>query len=112
MYIKRSKTGEIEVLSQIALEGFTEALPEDAQDIKLFLTHVQSDNPNPLVSADMNLVRVLEDLIHLLTEKGIIQFTELPIAAQEKLLSKATLRSNLNKLDLISEDPDDETIHL
>jgi hypothetical protein len=63
-----------------------------------------------LTNSDSDMMRVLEDLIDLLTEKRIIQFTELPTAAQKKLLSRKWVRglNAFNDEALISEDtPDD-----
>ncbi len=45
-----------------------------------------------LTNSDSDMMRVLEDLIDLLTQKRLIQFTELPIAAQKKLLSRKWVR--------------------
>ena len=48
-----------------------------------------------LTQSDLALVRVLEDLIDTLIEKGLIQFTDLPPAAQAKLLSRRETRAAL-----------------
>lgn len=45
-----------------------------------------------LNESDIELVRVLEDLIDLLTAKHNILFTDLPEAAQEKLLKRKNAR--------------------
>lgn len=50
---------------------------------------------NSLTQSDLALVRVLEDLIDTLIEKGLIQFTDLPPAAQAKLLSRRETRAAL-----------------
>ncbi|MCW4628092.1 MULTISPECIES: hypothetical protein [Marinomonas] len=52
-----------------------------------------------LASSDSDMMRILEDLIDLLTEKRLIQFTELPIAAQKKLLSRKWVRGVHNHHD-------------
>jgi hypothetical protein len=51
-------------------------------------------------------VRVLEDVIDLLVEKGVFRFTDLPAPAQEKLLSRRSLRSSLRGLNLLGEEGD------
>ena len=57
------------------------------------------------VSPIPTLVRVLEDLIEMLTAKGIILFTELPESAQQKILLRKRLRKDrTNSLDLLGED--------
>jgi len=50
---------------------------------------------NSLTQSDLALVRVLEDLIDTLIEKGLIQFTDLPPAAQAKLLNRRETRAAL-----------------
>jgi hypothetical protein len=57
-----------------------------------------------LAESDQALVRVLEDLIETLTGKSLIQFTDLPDAAQAKLLERRTLRRSVNALNLIEDD--------
>lgn len=42
---------------------------------------------------DIDLVRVLEDVIDLLVARGVFRFTDLPESAQQKLLFRKTLRS-------------------
>ena len=51
-----------------------------------------------LVASDLELVRVLEDLIAVLIDKRIIMLTDLPKAAQQKLAHRYELRSRLGDL--------------
>lgn len=65
-------------------------------------------NPNPLSETDASLARVTEDLINLLVERGVIRFTDLPQAAQDKLLARQLTRSHLaNSLRLLSDEGED-----
>lgn len=60
-----------------------------------------------LSDTDLGLVRVLEDLIDVLISKGVLQFTELPAAAQAKLLERRTARAGLqDPLRLLGPDND------
>ncbi|NLQ16117.1 hypothetical protein HGG82_00585 [Marinomonas sp. M1K-6] len=52
-----------------------------------------------LENSDSDMMRILEDLIDLLTEKRLIQFTELPLAAQKKLLGRKWVRGVHNNQD-------------
>lgn len=55
-------------------------------------------NPTPsdsLSQTDIGLARVLEDLIDVLITRGVIQFTDLPEAAQAKLLERRQTRATL-----------------
>jgi hypothetical protein len=48
-----------------------------------------------LSESDTAIARVLEDLIDILITRGVIQFTDLPEAAQGKLLSRRQTRAML-----------------
>ena len=64
-----------------------------------------------LVQSDASLARVLEDLIDVLINRGLVQFTDLPDAAQAKLLERRQTRANMShRLDLLSEDSSDDLI--
>ena len=68
-----------------------------------------SPNGNPnvlerLAESDHALVRVLEDLIDTLIGKDVLHFTDLPEAAQAKLLERRHLRRSVNALNLIEDD--------
>ena len=50
-------------------------------------------------------MRVIEDVVDLLVEKGFILFTELPESAQKKVLTRQQLRSRIgSSLDLLGDD--------
>lgn len=68
-----------------------------------------SGDRGALSETDIGLVRVLEDLIDVLISKGVLQFTELPAAAQAKLLERRTARAGLqDPLRLL--DPDNDSL--
>lgn len=70
---------------------------------------IQPDKVNALSQSDTSLVRVLEDLIDVLITRGVIQFTDLPEAAQAKLLERRETRASLtNRLQLLPTDPNDD----
>ena len=71
-------------------------LPDDA---------AARDPAAELMRSDADMVRVLEDLIDVLIERGVIKFTDLPKPAQVKLLQRKDSRTNLaERLDLIGDD--------
>jgi hypothetical protein len=53
--------------------------------------------------SDIQLARVLEDLIGILIERNLIQFTDFPSAAQKRLNDRQSMRSK-NRLSMIFED--------
>jgi hypothetical protein len=72
---------------------------------------IQPDKVTALSQTDTSLVRVLEDLIDVLITRGVIQFTDLPEAAQAKLLERRETRASLdNRLRLLPTDPSDDLV--
>lgn len=59
-----------------------------------------------LNNSDIELIRVLDDLIELLINKKVIKFTDLPNEAQQKLLMRQTLRKKTNHLNLLDDEDD------
>lgn len=102
-YIKRDEQGQVIAMSAIASEGFDELVAGDAPEIAAFLSSQQA--ANSLDATDQDFVRVLEDVVELLIAKGVILFTDLPDSAQEKIMRRQKLRSEMaGKLDLIGDD--------
>lgn len=56
--------------------------------------------------SDIQLARVLEDLISLLIDRDFVRFTDFPDAAQKRLIERQGLRSNKTNLNLLDEDLD------
>lgn len=49
-----------------------------------------------LSNTDKNIIRVLEDLITILIQKGSISLTDFPQEVQDKLLARKALRDQIN----------------
>lgn len=116
MYIKRDAEGRIVAVSISREGGCDEQLDPESAELQSFLEHA-SDGANEsgtqiqqLRSSDVELARVVEDIINLLTDKGVLQFTELPEAAQKKLLQRKLLRSDIRRLDLLAEEDSDDLV--
>lgn len=54
--------------------------------------------------SDIQLARVLEDLISILIDRSLISFTDFPSAAQKRLNERQTLRHKNNLHSLLKED--------
>lgn len=86
-----------------------EEIPENAPELAAFTGHFAPDY-HDLSLTDIGLVRVLEDTIDLLIERGLIRFTDFPEAAQVKLLERRSMRASLRRLDLLKEEGEEEII--
>jgi len=103
-FVKRDGSGTIIAVSQGDEPGFEEELRMDDPEIAAFFRGMGKQT-HILEATDQDLIRVLEDVVDLLIDKGLILFTELPQDAQEKIIRRQQLRSRIsNKLNLIGED--------
>lgn len=83
-----------------------EVVRGDEPDVVAF-AHAMTQQTNPLGNSDLGLVRVLEDLIELLIDRSLIRFTDLPPAAQAKLIDRRGTRAAMQSLSLLDSDKDD-----
>jgi hypothetical protein len=60
-----------------------------------------------LGQSDTEMARITEDLIDVLIGRNIINFTDFPGQAQQKLIARRNLRSNLSSLTNLVTDQDD-----
>ena len=103
-FVKRDDSGKVTAVSQKPDLEFDEELSKDDPAVSAFLQGV-GGAADSLGASDQELVRVLEDVVDLLIAKGLILFTELPEDAQQKIMRRQQLRSDLvNTLNLIGED--------
>ena len=109
MYIKRNAAGELIAISKEASAGFTETLDDDAPELLAFLQQAKTAQQLALEQTDQTMARVLEDVVNLLVEQGVIRFTDLPDAAQHKLLNRRELRGKRQGIELLD---DGDNLHL
>jgi hypothetical protein len=98
-YIKRDEHGQICMVNLEPGDGLLE-VPANSPEMIEFMQRMGIDQDS-LHQSDMRLVRVLEDLIDLLIARDVIRFTDLPQAAQEKLLERRSMRQSLSALNLL-----------
>lgn len=95
-YAIRNSKGEITALLRDPAIGAEELLSATHPEVEAFINDNSTLDPKfALADSDRDIARVTEDLIHLLTAKNLILFTELPTAVQQKLLNRERLRSSL-----------------
>lgn len=103
MYVKRDQAGRISAVSKQALEGF-EAIAADSPELVAFLMQLRPEVEQSLAESDLQMARVLEDVVGLLIDKSIIRFTDLPDAAQDKLLQRREMRGSFQAVSLLGDD--------
>lgn len=101
-HVFRDANGAIQSVSRQPQLG-SEALDENHPEIQFFF---KSTTIAPAFdAADAGFVRVLEDLIDTLILKNVIHHTDLPVAAQKKLMVRKGLRNRIQgALNLLGSD--------
>ncbi len=105
-YIERSAEGKIIGLRTIAGPNLKEEKSVTDEEVLEFLKD-NMDNTflkNLLAHSDAGLIRLVEDLIDLLTKKNVILFTELPEKAQEKIIERKQIREKISSQNIVVED--------
>lgn len=101
-HVFRNPDGSIASLARTERPG-GEMLADDHPDILRFVG--QQGAGTGFNSADADFVRVLEDLIDTLIVKNVIRHTDLPEAAQRKLMLRKGLRNRMqDALNLFDRD--------
>ncbi|QCI10101.1 tryptophan synthase subunit beta [Pseudomonas putida] len=111
-YVQRDERGLLLRVEAAPYEGFTDILAADHAEVQAwFAADAVESSLKQLKQSDLDMIRVLEDLIEVLTTKGVISITDLPPGAQAKLLSRSTARKALGGLNnLIADEEDDRLI--
>ena len=103
-YVKRDSEGEIIAIALNRDSDYEEYLEANDSQLAGFSSAINSPMDS-LRDSDQGLIRVLDDLVELLTAKGVILFTDLPESAQEKIILRKRLRQNRPpSLNLLGED--------
>lgn len=104
-YVQRDADGQLARVEPAAFAEATEILPADhAEVLEWFADDVVENSLKQLKQSDLDMIRVLEDLIEVLTSKGVISITDLPPGAQAKLLNRNTARAALGGLNNLIDD--------
>lgn len=110
-YVMRDSDGRI---TSVHIENDSSAHEEidvSSPELQAFLERSGSAQhgllKEDLAASDIDMIRVLEDLIAVLIDKRVINMTDLPAAAQKKLSRRYGLRSKLTDLGSIVGDSEE-----
>lgn len=109
-FVSRNRSGEITGFSDKSLPGFEEEMLSWAPEFVQFLVDRVPAGPEAarevLAATDMQMLRLIEDLVELLITKQLIKFTDLPPAAAEKYIKRQIARLGLQNASPIVEEHD------
>jgi hypothetical protein len=99
-YVSRDAAGKVIALSESPGDGMSESLPASHPDLLDFLFRDTGGEraSSRFLASDLAFIRVA-----VLVEKRVIAFTDLPPAAQDKLLDRRSLRSYLSDVSGVFE---------
>ncbi len=98
VYVRRNSAGEIVAVSRESADGFGERVAPDDGALRDFASELRPSAGAPmdeLQLSDQSFIRVLEDVVQLLDEKGLISLDELPRDARNKILGRQQWRRQL-----------------
>lgn len=92
VYVQRNLDNAIVAVSRHPQQGCTEPVELGDAQLNAFVDQLRGTEQESFVKSDLELARVLEDVVNLLAKRGLINIMELPLAAQKKLLKRQELR--------------------
>ena len=106
IYIENNAGGDIENIHFSPAPNLEEISLHDPKLKEFIETAPNSDEiiQNVLNRLDLDMVRIIEDVIDILIDKNIMLFTDLPDPVQNKILFKKNIRNISNKDSLIEEE--------
>jgi hypothetical protein len=116
-YVQRDAEGQLMRVEAEAYAESTETLPADHPDLQAWFANEvmatslkqlkQIKQLKQLKQSDLEMIRVLDDLIEVLISKGVILVTDLPAPAQAKLMDRTQAREALGGLSHLVDDEEE-----
>lgn len=111
LYIKRDPAGNLLRVEPAPFEDMDGELAADSQEAQAWFANQEVESSlAQLRQSDQDMIRVLEDLITVLIRKGVVRITDLPEAAQSKLVGRSKARDALGGLHRLINDDESELI--
>ncbi|MBL8433526.1 MAG: hypothetical protein JNL99_01190 [Zoogloea sp.] len=96
-YVQRDSTGQVVAIFAQPDPGHDEFLPAGHPELAAL------SGAGEFAHLDADLIRVIEDVVDVLIDRGLLRLTDLPPDAQRKLLARKGARARLREgLDLLS----------
>ncbi len=110
-YVQRDAQGQLIRVEAVAFAEMDQTLAADDQEVQAwFANQTVETSLLQLKQSDLDMIRVLDDLIQVLMTKGVIRITDLPPAAQSKLMNRTQVRETLGGLNRLINDEESGVI--
>jgi len=107
-FVHRDGDGKILAVYEDQLEGTEEVAANDPALAAFIQKNIPAAAQNDeWAQSDLALSRVMEDLVDILIEKKVINFSDFPKGAQEKLLSRRGFRKEFSYVENLFGDDED-----
>lgn len=106
IYIERNANGDIENI-QFAPGSNLEEISMHDPKLKEFIEYAPNSEEiiqKVLDRLDLDMVRVIEDVIDIMIDKNLILFTDLPDPVRNKILFKKTIRNLSHNTSIIEDE--------
>jgi hypothetical protein len=104
-FVFKNSQGNITASSLENLGEGWEFIESDTKEYVEFLENSLAEG-SPFRESDIQLARVLEDLISILIDRGIVRFTDFPPAAQKRLNYRQSMRKKNRLSGIVDESRD------
>lgn len=104
-YIFKNAEGLITGSASEKLSGDWDFIEGDAKEYLDYLEQSLAEHA-PFRESDIQLARVLEDLISILIDRGMVRFTDFPPAAQKRLNYRQSMRQKNRLSGIVDENRD------
>ena len=100
VYVQRDAEGRLLRVERAPFADMTETLAVEDEELHAWLAMREDvhERLSRLKNSDLEMVRVLEDLVDVLVSRGVMRYTDLPEAARNKLHARADTRAKLEGL--------------
>lgn len=100
VYVQRDADGRLLRVEHMPFADMSETLAVENEELHAWLVMREDVHARlaKLKDSDLEMVRVLEDLVDVLVNRGVIRYTDLPEAARNKLHARADTRAKLGGL--------------
>ncbi len=107
-FIVRDPEGNVAGVYNQPVEGGEEVAADDPGLAAFVQATAPQEGTQEWIYSDLGLARVMEDLVDLLIDKNLINFTDFPEGAQKKLLERRGLRKEFAYVESLFGSPEED----